>query len=561
MKKIFFGNTQNFDEIIRSDMIYVDKTRHIHKLLSNPQAYFLCRPRGFGKSLFLDAIDKALSGERELFEGLWLDSSDWEFKKTPVIRLSMDFAQTSPGGELNKRIMEALEEIAKNFQIEVRNESLDVLFSSLVRNLSAERQSKVAILVDEYDAPVMDHIEEPGLARSNLETLAGFYRLINQLSKHIGFVFVTGVTQLARVGLGQSSANLVDISLDPEFADVCGFTHEELDRYFGIYYLDTLETMIKRRRMNPKDDVEDLLNRILAWYGGYSFDEFAPYSQAIQRVLNPFSILNFFAKARFENYWVNAGNSMFLSRMISRQPKSYLELDLKNVDSTTLSSLDFAELNNIALLFQTGYLTLDRVKMTPGRGRVGLVRTLVLREANKEAREALRKSLLLSIFGIKAQHVSTIAETLRRAVVSRDAQTLARIFSDALERLSGHESVPLGKYCLSGLHMFIYGLGFSSKRVFSSARARSKLRISLSRDVQAIIEVEYVAEMSANVSKEEKKKLMGDLADASVKRIDDDDFGDQSRKAVKDLVKIGLAIHYRGDVAVTVAPPKASRGK
>jgi hypothetical protein len=260
------ANTQFLNNIISNNIIYVDKTKYVYNLLTKPQPYFLCRPRRFGKSLLLDTLAEALSGNKELFDGLYLGLSDYNFKKYPVIRLSMTYIETSSTDLLISSIISKLLIIAKLENIDIKRMKLDSILKDLIFSLYQKYNStKVAILIDEYDAPILDNIANIEVAQNNLAVLHTFYRSFKDLGDKIYFVFVTGISQMARTPLGYTSLNLNDISLSEDYAGICGFTKDELDRNFGERYEETLEHMIGHGTMNPGDTIDDLRHLIWKW--------------------------------------------------------------------------------------------------------------------------------------------------------------------------------------------------------------------------------------------------------------------------------------------------------
>ncbi|MDR2140604.1 MAG: AAA family ATPase, partial [Deltaproteobacteria bacterium] len=286
MQKKITKIIQTFSEIISENMLYADKTKYIYNLINNCKVCFLCRPRRFGKSLLLSTIKALFLGQRDLFKELWIDSSDYAFETHPVIHLSMNYTGISNSSLLNKRIILNLQAIGTSEGISISDLFLDVALEELVnglfdkynkKNMSTPRECsdnlgaarKVVVLIDEYDAPIIDNLDQPAIAKANLETLHDFYRCFKNLDEKIRFVLVTGISQAARVALGQSSNNIVDISLKPEYAGVCGFTLQDLDALFADRYEETLNDLIATGQMKPGDTIADLKENILKWYDGY----------------------------------------------------------------------------------------------------------------------------------------------------------------------------------------------------------------------------------------------------------------------------------------------------
>ncbi|MDR2140178.1 MAG: AAA family ATPase, partial [Deltaproteobacteria bacterium] len=381
MRKEITKINQTFSEIISENMLYADKTEYIYNMVKKCKVCFLCRPRRFGKSLLLSTIEALFLGQRELFKGLWIDSSGFAFETHPVIYLSMDYDKTSQPDLLEKLIMLDLNELGTSEGLSITDLSLGAALKQLVTGLYIKYNKsqstlaesspnlgtarKVVVLIDEYDAPIIDNLDQPAIAEANLATLHDFYRGFKKLDKFIRFVFVTGISQAARVALGQSSNNIVDISLMSEFAGICGFTLQDLDALFADRYEDTLSVLIEKDMMPPNSTVADLKAEILKWYDGYVFDGQTQFDETsldmATRVLNPFSIVNFFFYKSFSEYWLQSGPPTFLSKLIANDPDAFIFEEPLRDSEESLRSFIPGSVSPVPILFQTGYLTLNGV--------------------------------------------------------------------------------------------------------------------------------------------------------------------------------------------------------
>jgi hypothetical protein len=332
------GETQTFSDIIGGEMLYVDKTEYIHLLITSRKTCFLSRPRRFGKSLLLDTIGEVFSGNRELFKCLYIGSNGYDFPIHPVIRLSMtDFASSSPEHLINS-IISYLKTIADIEEVVIKGEAYlqsdDYLayLRGLVRSLfdkykkrseeskdpSKKYEPKVVILIDEYDAPITNHIGDLNLAKANRTVLHDFYASLKNLDAFLRFVFVTGISRLALTSMDSGANNLKDISLKPEYSGICGFTKEELDLHFGDRMEATLEALIKRGYFTKGTGKSILRDEIIDWYDGYNWG-------AGPEVMSPYSILNFFDEKKFSNYWFDFGRPTHLTELVRSKPLDYLQ--------------------------------------------------------------------------------------------------------------------------------------------------------------------------------------------------------------------------------------------
>ena len=301
MKKLPLG-LQSFRKIVDGDYVYVDKTQYIYNLINNGCYYFLSRPRRFGKSLLLDTIAEAMSGNKELFKDLFIYDSDYNFEKYPVLRLDMsNIANETPeilkeelSGELNKRVK------SEGFDFEYSTPS--AVFKNLIEALCKKYGQRVVVLIDEYDKPILDHIINTETAEANRKVLSGFYGVMKSLDACLRLTFITGVTKFTKTSIFSEMNNLLDLTLTKKYSNICGIAVDDLAEYFGEH-IENLATLNSFKRYSNIHD------EILAWYDGYSWD-------GETRVINPFSLLSFFEQERFSSFWYASGTPKFLMDLI-----------------------------------------------------------------------------------------------------------------------------------------------------------------------------------------------------------------------------------------------------
>jgi len=331
MKKLPIG-VQSF-EIMRSDAYYyVDKTPIIKKIVDQGRYYFLSRPRRFGKSLFLDTLSQAFTGKKEYFTGLFLEHHwDWDVCY-PVISLSFGTGLVENRSELDNAIFSMLREQTNLHGLTLEETAIAFKFRELVIKLHDQHQQKVVILIDEYDKPILDNIENPELAKEIREGLKNFYSVIKDCDRYLKFVFITGISKFSKVSLFSVLNNLEDITLDQDCATICGYTHDEL----SLTFADRLQGV----------DIQKLRR----WYDGYNFMG--------DHVYNPFDILLFLKHHQFRNYWFETGTPTFLMKLIQEKQYSALDIELIQTSENMMSSFDVDVMDLETLLFQTGYLTI-----------------------------------------------------------------------------------------------------------------------------------------------------------------------------------------------------------
>jgi hypothetical protein len=325
---------QTFRDIIEGGFYYVDKTHFIPKLTS--KYYFLSRPRRFGKSLFLDTLKEAFSGNKELFKGLYLyDNWDWE-KRYPIIKLDLSQAYPDTEENLKESINSFLEDIAKKYQIKLSKRLMPLKFKELIQKLYEKYNQKVVVLIDEYDKPILDVIEDIEKARRNRDILKKFFEILKPSDPYLKLVFLTGVSRFSKVSIFSGLNQLQDITLNEEFSTVCGYTQSELESVFH----DRLKDFDKEK--------------IKVWYNGYSW--------LGERVYNPFDILLLFSEKRFRAFWFETATPTFLIKMLQKKKYYLPELENLEVGEEILSNLDVDNIRVENLLFQAGYLTIKDYK-------------------------------------------------------------------------------------------------------------------------------------------------------------------------------------------------------
>lgn len=335
---------QSFVKIRTDRFYYVDKTHFVRKLLDEGgDCYFLSRPRRFGKSLFLDTLRQAFLGEKSLFEGLYLEKHwDWSVKH-PVIYISFGAGVHRTVEELVETQQIIVEEHARNYGVTLHYHHVKNRFMELIKSLHQKYGEKVVVLIDEYDKPILDNIERPEVAAEIRESLKNFYSVIKDADPYLKFCFITGVSKFSKVSIFSGLNNLKDITLDPAYATICGYTQEELETVFAD-------------RLGGLD-----LDEIRLWYNGYNF--------LGEPVYNPFDILLYLDLRDFRPFWFETGTPTFLVKLLLRKKFNFPELEGVEASETLLSSFDIDLIEPETILFQTGYLTIKKRLRTGPRTR------------------------------------------------------------------------------------------------------------------------------------------------------------------------------------------------
>jgi hypothetical protein len=403
---------QSFEKMRAEGYIYIDKTPWIARMASQGGACFLSRPRRFGKSLLVDTMELAFSGRRDLFAGLFLDSpeSGWDWTKTfPVVRISFSIGSCRNLEELRQSVLYQLDVAAQRLGIDGLAQRLPSLsLMDLVRQASELHGAKVVVLIDEYDKPILDalpDLEKAAVMRSELRSL---YGILKDADPYLRFVFLTGVSKFSKAGVFSGLNQLNDLTLNTNYDAVCGYTQEDVDRWFA--------PMLAKY---PRQTIQD-------WYNGYNWGPTSVY--------NPFDILLLCENQELRPWWFETGTPSFLLRLLKEQPQSLPELDTLLIGAELSDSFEPERMHLAVMLFQTGYLTIKEKIEDPVEGmryRLGF--------PNLEVRSSFSRLALETTLEAPEQTAGT-RNRLREVLYAGDSAGLRELFT------AFFESVPNDNY-------------------------------------------------------------------------------------------------------------------
>ena len=396
-----------FEDTIRGNYLYVDKTDFFHQLVQEEKGFFfLSRPRRFGKSLSVSILKNIFKGNKELFKGLKIYDMPYDWKAYPVINLNISKTDCSSAEQLNKGLSIILHDSAKELGIELSSETKSgYLFGELINK--AKDLGKVVILIDEYDKPLVENIYAPHVEEIR-QVLENFYINIKASDEHLRFVFMTGVTKFSKVSVFSKLNNLRDISMSEAFATMYGYTQEEVEHYFG----DRIDALADK---NKADRIE-YREKIQKWYNGFRFHEDA------LTVYNPVSLGMFINEGgRFSNFWFSTGSPTFIFKVLKKQNIDFFKTFNDYIPDFVLDSFDVTNMQAAPLLLQTGYLTIES-------GKSMFDRTLYkLNFPNLEIQTAFEHHLLGMLTERNLQDVSTEIVKLQMALLDNDTGAIQRI--------------------------------------------------------------------------------------------------------------------------------------
>ncbi len=393
---------QDFRKIREGGFLYIDKTRLIHTLIESGSYYFLSRPRRFGKSLLLSTIKEIFSGNKELFKGLWIaDNWNWE-QRHPVIHLKFSQMPYQEVG-LKEAINQELDKLAEEFGFKLQSTNIKAKFSELIKKTAAN--GKVVILIDEYDKPTIDYLDDIPKVEENRSVFKSFYSVLKDADEYIRLLLITGVSRFSKVSIFSDLNNLNDITLHLRYTTLAGITQQELESNFAME--------IAQMQISQSNIVQE----IKEWYNGYSWD-------GINRVYNPFSLLNFIDANDFQNYWIDTGTPYFLIKQVRSRPDfTFTDSDMI-AGPEALNDLNIGHINPLTLMFQTGYLT---IKSYDKENRL-----YTLGYPNREVKESVLVYLIAAYSYIEPGYVRPNITELKIAFIRNDIAKVIRIIDTLL---------------------------------------------------------------------------------------------------------------------------------
>ena len=334
---------QDFEDLRRNGYKYVDKTNFVYKLADEGKYYFLSRPRRFGKSLFLSTLEAYFQGKKELFEGLAIYDLETEWKKYPIFHIDLNTANFREKDSLYNVLNDYLTGWEDKYGTRDSEVTLPLRFKGVIARAAEKEGRGVVILIDEYDKPILQTLQTPELQAEHRAQLKAFYSVLKTQDRYIKFAFITGVTTFGKISVF-NDLNLMDISMDYRYVNICGTTEEELKSYFkeGISELASANG----------DSESETIDKLRMRYGGYHFEKNS------EGIYNPFSVLNTLAKHRYKNYWFETGTPTFHIGLLKEHGYRLPDLSKEQVSANVMSSMDSSFPNPIPVIYQSGYLTI-----------------------------------------------------------------------------------------------------------------------------------------------------------------------------------------------------------
>ena len=467
-----------FPELRRENCVYVDKTKYVYSLLKNNRRTFLARPRRFGKSLLLTTLEAALQGKKELFDGLWIAGSDYNWEPKGVIRLDFSELSIKNAAAFEESLLDSLMNIGKfqNIPIE-KSSNINVVFKRLIIGLYT-KYSFVAILIDEYDYPILHTLHKPDLAIEIRDLMKSFSCVVKAQNDFVQFVFVTGVSAFSKSGLSSGLNNLTNLTMNEDFFDICGYTDTEVD----LNFKEHIENWAEIRKI-PHEEVR---HQLKVWYNGYCFIENTP------TVYSPFSLTSALFVKKLQNFWFESATPQVLIDELRKDARAneckLLELDQLRGTGDLLQTFEIESLPLPALLFQMGYLTIDSYEP--------LSRNYQLKYPNLEVKASFLRHIIALLTHTATARINPLIGDIYRILVEEKPNELVSTLTSILSGIPFSLHINHEKFYHSLLQTIFFAAGIEAQ----SGRLTSIGIMDIILELPTIL---YIIELKVNKPPEE----------------------------------------------------------
>ena len=493
---------QTFSEIRKNDCLYMDKTEYIYRLTSTTtKYYFLSRPRRFGKSLLTSTLKAFFAGQRELFQGLAIEKLEKEWVEYPVLHFDMSTAKHKDVEGLELELSGKLTDYEKIYgSSEPDKPNLNQRLEGLIERAHAQTGQQVVVLIDEYDAPLLDVVHEEENLPKLRQVMRNFYSPLKACDPHLRFVFLTGITKFSQMSIFSELNNLVNISMKPEFAAICGFTKEEI--------LENMHDHLVRLAERQGITFDEAVNKLTETYDGYHFTWPSP------DIFNPFSVLNCMSDCSFNYYWFASGTPTYLIEMMRKFDVAPSDLQCNEADAADFDAPTETMTSILPLLYQSGYITIK--DYSPD------CELYTLMIPNKEIRVGLLRSLLPHYTMGSKMLGNTVISKMFKAITKNDLETFFTLLRDFLLSIPYCENTHYEGHYQQLLYVILSLLG----RYVDVEVRTNKGRIDLVMQAAGTL---YLMELK-----------VGQSAEAALQQIDLKQYPERFALSGLPIVRIGL---------------------
>ena len=405
LQKLYPIGIQTFSEIQEGNYLYIDKTEYVYRMTHSSSKYmFLSRPRRFGKSLLTSTLHSYFSGRKELFHGLAIEKLEKEWVEYPVLHFDLSMAKHVDKEGLESLLDFMLAEHERMFSIDTVSENANLRLTNLIKRIYEQTGKKVAVLIDEYDAPLLDVVHEHENLGILLNIMRNFYSPLKACDPYLRYVFLTGITKFSQLSIFSELNNIKNISMDEPYAAICGITEDEM----LIQMREDIDNLAIKMEISSEEVVQKLKEN----YDGYHFTYPSP------DIYNPFSLLNAFADGKFNSYWFGSGTPTYLIKMLTKFNVEPSEIGNNHAEVSAFDAPTETMTDIIPLLYQSGYITIKDYDKT--------LDLYTLDIPNKEVRLGLMKSILPNYVASKTRETTTMVAYLSRDIRNGDMDAALR---------------------------------------------------------------------------------------------------------------------------------------
>ena len=493
---------QNFEKVRKEGYTYVDKTALVHKLVTTGTYYFLSRPRRFGKSLLVSTMEAYFKGKKELFKGLAMEDLEKDWVEYPVLHLDLNGSKYMYPEDLIAVLTRHLDSWESEFDLTARYSDLESRFIDVINEVYEKTGRQVVILIDEYDKPIVNNLDKKDLSDYYRAVLQGFYGVIKSMGEETKFCFLTGVSKIGKMSVFSTLNNLTDISMEPEYSDICGISENDLHENF--------ENSITELANANQLSIDQCYKKLKDMYDGYHFSEDA------EGMYNPFSILSTFRSKKFKEYWFETGTPTLLVNVMKQTSFDITTLsDNIIVPAATLNGMQDIVNKPVPLFFQTGYLTIKEYDSEYNEYRLGF--------PNDEVKNGFLNFIYSYYVPVNPAEDSTTTSQLAKALKSGDPYTFMR----TLEALFANTTYQIQGNSEKNFHYAMYIIMELLGEYVQAERCTSNGRIDLFLQTKEYI---YIIELKIN-----------NTADAALQQIEEKGYAKSFVNDPRKLFKIGVS--------------------
>lgn len=513
-RKLYPIGIQTFSEIRTNDNLYIDKTAYIYRMANSDGKYFfLSRPRRFGKSLLVSTLLSYFGGRKELFKGLAIDNLENEWAEYPVLHFDLSGGKHQEEDQLNRYLDFILKDNERRFGVECDAVDANVRLANLIASVYKKTGKQVVVLIDEYDAPLLDVVHQDERLESLRHLMRNFYSPLKQCEPMLRFVFLTGITKFSQLSIFSELNNITNISMDEAYAGICGITKEELLTQMS----DDIDRLAEKLSITREAAIQQLKDN----YDGYHFTYPSP------DIFNPYSLLNCFSKEKIGAYWFVSGTPTFLIEMMRKFGTTPMDIgesemaDVSDFDAPTETMESI-----VPLLYQSGYVTIKDYDEETNLYELGI--------PNKEIRIGLFKSLLPNYLTRSSQRGKVAIAQMSVLIKNGDIDGALELFRTFLATVPYCENTKYEGH-FQQLMYVVFAL-LTDYRILVEQRT-SKGRTDITLETQDSI---YIMELK-----------FGNTADEALAQINANHYADAFAMSNKKTIKVGIGFDVKDERNIT----------